>query len=71
MRERKGGAGGVDAVGGVFRVLVLSVYGTFFGIVTVLWNRSSCDCCFFPPILGCSLSGLTRVHSMELSALIQ
>lgn len=60
-------------MGGVLRVLVLSVFGTFPGsslycgtgaavIVVVL---------FFPPVLGCSLSGLTCVHSMELSALIQ
>lgn len=59
-------------MGGVLRVLVLSVFGTFPGsslyrgtgaaVIVVL---------FFPPVLGCSLSGLTCVHSMELSALIQ
>lgn len=53
MRGRKGGAGWVDSVGGVLRVLVLSVFGTFSGsslycgtgaavIVVVL---------FFPPVL--------------------
>lgn len=71
MRERKGGAGGVDAVGGVLRVLVLSVFGTFPGSSLYRGTGAAVIVLFFPPVLGCSLSGLTCVHSMELSALIQ
>lgn len=57
-------------MGGVLRVLVLSVFGTFPGSSLYRGTGAAVIVLFFPPVLG-SLSGLTCVHSMELSALIQ